>query len=114
MEMTILGILVFLMTCIVIYMCVNYHRHEKLLNDYEKNHNQVKFYVVRFKYNNFLYLYLGKPRRDTCKFYACNKGSIVSREDNFDNFANFGLNPKDFENLKFEDEPVEVFLNLEN
>ena len=28
-------------------------------------------------------------------------------------FFNFGLNTKNFENLKFEDEPVEVFLNLE-
>lgn len=71
--------------------------------------NKVHFYVVRYKYNNVLYLYLGKPRRDTCKFYACNKGSIVANEYNF---SHFGLNPKDFENLKFEDEPVEVFLNL--
>lgn len=111
MEMVILRILVFLMVCIVIYILVNYHRHEKLLNDYEKNHNQVKFYVVRFKYNNFLYLYLGKPRRDTCVFFVGDKGSIVAREDNF---TNFGLNPKDFENLKFEDEPVEVVLHLKN
>ena len=110
MEMVILRILVFLMVCAVIYMWINYHRHEKLLNDYEKNHNQVKFYVVRYKYNNVLYLYLGKPRRDTCKFYACNKGSIVANEYNF---SHFGLNPEDFENLRFEDEPVEVFLKLE-
>lgn len=111
MEMVILRILVFLMVCAVIYMLVNYHRHEKLLNDYEKNHNQVKFYVVRFKYNNFLYLYLGKPHRDDFSFYVGDKGSIVAREDNF---TNFGLNPKDFENLKFEDEPVEVVLHLKN
>ena len=73
--------------------------------------NNVHFYVVRFKYNNFLYLYLGKPHRDDFSFYVGDKGSIVAREDNF---TNFGLNPKDFENLKFEDEPVEVFLNLED
>lgn len=118
MEMTILGILVFLMACIVIYMCidyviytcVNYHRHKKWINDYVKN-NQVKFYVARDKCTNILYLYLGKPNRYDFSFYMGDKGSIVAREDNF---ANFGLNPKDFENLKFEDEPVEVFLNLEN
>ena len=75
----------------------------------KKSINNAHFYVVRFKYNNILYLYLGKPRRDTCKFYACDKGSIVAKEDNF---SHFGLNPEDFENLKFEDEPVEVFLNL--
>lgn len=77
----------------------------------ENHKNNVHFYVVRFKYNNFLYLYLGKPSRYTCVFSVGDKGSIVAREENF---TNFGLNSKDFENLKFEDEPVEVFLNLEN
>ena len=109
--MVILRILVFLMVCVVIYMWVNYHQHEKLLNDYEKNHNQVKFYVARDKYKKLLYLYLGKPHRDTCKFYACNKGCIIA--DKY-NFFRFGLNPDDFKNLKFEDEPVEVILNLED
>lgn len=29
-------------------------------------------------------------------------------------FQKFGLNPDDFNNLKWEDEPVEVFLNLKD
>ena len=29
-------------------------------------------------------------------------------------FKDFGLNPDDFKDLKWEDEPVEVFLNLED
>ena len=74
------------------------------------NRNNVHFYVARDKYNEHLYLYLGKPCRDTDRFHACDKGSIVEIEDFL---YNFGLNPKDFENLKFEDEPVEVFLSLE-
>lgn len=73
--------------------------------------NNVHFYVARDKFNNILYLYLGKPRRDTNRFHSNNKGCIVEREGFL---YNFGLNTKDFENLKFEDEPVEVFLNLEN
>ena len=29
-------------------------------------------------------------------------------------FSNYGLDVNDYANLKWEDEPVEVFLNLEN
>ena len=73
------------------------------------NRNNVHFYVARDKYDNVPCLYLGKPRRDTDRFHPCDKGCIVE-VGNY--FFNFELNPKDFENLKFEDEPVEVFLNL--
>lgn len=104
MEMTILGILVFLMTCIVIYMWINYYRHEKLLNDYEKNHNQVKFYVARDS-GGSLWLYMGKPIRFE-KFFARGRGEILLSSDSF---PKFGLNVHDFDNLKWEDEPVEVF-----
>ena len=31
-----------------------------------------------------------------------------------ENFSIYGLNPDDFKNLKWEDEPIEVFLNLED
>ena len=31
-----------------------------------------------------------------------------------ENYAAFGLNDKDYANLKWEDEPVEVFLNLDD
>ena len=108
--MTIIGVLAFLITCAAICLFIGYYRYTKLAHKLTMNCNNVHFYVVRYKYNNVLYLYLGNPRRDTCKFYACNKGSIVANEYNF---SHFGLNPKDFKNLKFEDEPVEVFLNLE-
>ena len=109
-QMNILLVLLLSLVFVLAFIIVPCYKCE--IRNLSKNpRNNVHFYVVRFKYNNVLYLYLGKPRRDTCKFYACDKGSIVAREDNF---ANFGLNPKDFENIKFEDEPVEVFLNLEN
>lgn len=83
----------------------------KIIKLFEKPKNNVHFYVARDKFNNLLYLYLGKPRRDTNRFHSNNKGCIVEREGFL---YNFGLNTKDFENLKFEDEPVEVFLNLGN
>lgn len=110
MEMVILRILVFLLACVVIYLWIKYHQHEKLLNDYEKNHNQVKFYVARDK-NGELFLYMGKPFRGIEKFHEYQNGCIITGDNNF---YNFDLNKNDFENLKFEDEPVEVFLNLEN
>ena len=87
-----------------------YELHLRKLNKKLKNKNNVHFYVARDRYNHILYLYLGKPRRDTDRFHSSNKGSIVEREGFL---YNFGLNIKDFENLKFSDEPVEVFLDLD-
>lgn len=72
--------------------------------------SQAHFYVARDKYNKLLYLYLGKPIKGIDRFHACHNGCIVSCVNSC--ISNFGLNPKDFENLKFEDEPVEVFLDL--
>ena len=77
----------------------------------KKLKNKVRFYVARDRSNNTLYIYLSKPRRDISKFYPSTNGSIIAIQDYF---YKFGLNEKDFDNLKFEDEPVEVFLNLEN
>lgn len=110
MEMAIIGILVFLITCATICLFIGYYRYTKLAHKLTMNCNNVHFYVARDKCTNILYLYLGKPRRDTDRFHACDNGAIVEMEGFL---YNFGLNPKDFENLKFEDEPVEVFLNLE-
>lgn len=77
----------------------------------KKPKNKVHFYVARDRSNNTLYIYLGKPRRDISKFYPSSNGSIIAIQDYF---YKFGLNEKDFDNLKFEDKPVEVFLNLED
>ena len=95
---------------IIAFIIVLYY--ERKVRNLSKNpKNNVHFYVARDEYSEHLYLYLGKPCRDTDRFHACDKGSIVEIEDFL---YNFGLNTKDFENLTFEDEPVEVFLNLEN
>lgn len=71
--------------------------------------SRAQFYVARDKYNNLLYLYFGKPIKGIDRFHACYNGCIVACTDHL---SDFGLSPKDFENLKFEDEPVEVFLEL--
>ena len=75
-----------------------------------KPKNKVHFYVARDK-NGKLWLYMGKPIRCDDAFIAdLSKGNTLTNI----NFRCFGLNKNDYTNLKFEDEPVEVFLNLEN
>ena len=95
---------------IIAFIIVLYYKRN-VRNLPSKTNNNVHFYVARDKYYNVLCLYLGKPLRGAGTFHPCDKGCIVV-VGNY--FSRFGLNPKDFENLKFEDEPVEVFLNLEN
>ena len=59
-----------------------------------------------------LYLYLGKPLRRYNEFIGdLTRGSIALTDYHFNKF---GLNKNDYAKLKWEDEPVEVFLNLED
>ena len=76
----------------------------------KKPKNNVHFYVARDK-NGELFLYMGKPNR-----YRSIFGSPLSSlfEMPCHLFNHFGLNKKDYANLKWEDEPVEVFLNMED
>ena len=71
--------------------------------------NNVHFYVARDK-DGGLYLYLGKPIRISDDFIQCNGGNVI---EGAKGFLNYGLNENDYANLKWEDEPVEVFLNME-
>lgn len=109
MEMTIIGILVFLIICAVICLSVGYYRYTKLAHKLAMNRNNVHFYVARDK-DTSLWLYLGKPARSEQKFMPTSCGRIIRYEKYF---SNYGLDVKDYANLKWEDEPVEVFLNLE-
>ena len=73
--------------------------------------NKVHFYVARDK-NGKLWLYMGKPFRRDDKFRASlsKGGSCLTHMD----FRFYGLDVQDYADLKWEDEPVEVFLNLED
>lgn len=75
-----------------------------------KPKNKVHFYVARDKYQDKLYVFLGKPVRGIEAWHSCVHGVLL-----FDvsYFKTYGLKLKDFQNLKWEDEPVEVSLNLE-
>ena len=72
--------------------------------------NKVHFYVARDKCGS-LFLYFDKPYREGDIFKAdISQLIFVTGSD----LSRFGLNEKDYANLKWEDEPVEVFLNMED
>ena len=74
--------------------------------------NKVHFYVARDK-NGPLWLYMGKPIRDRIIFIPCREKGVLYMGRNSE-LKKYGLNENDYEDLKWEDEPVEVFINLEN
>ena len=83
---------------------------DKVKSSFSKKRNRVKFYVARDK-NDELFLYMCKPFRGINKFHPYQNGCIITSDDDL---SNFGLNKDDYVNLKWEDEPVEVFLNMED
>lgn len=85
---------------------------DKVKSASSKKINRVKFYVARDK-NGLLYLYVGNPERAySCFLSHC--GACVCRLENEYDFKKFGLNTDYFKDLKWEDEPVEVFVNMED
>ena len=77
---------------------------------YSKKRNRVHFYVAR-DMDGGLYLYLGKPFRGDGEFYGNKDANAFTLTGNF---RRFGLNKNDYKNLHWKDEPVEVFVNMED
>ena len=80
----------------------------KIIKLFEKPKNNVHFYVAR-DMDNSLWLFLCKPKRSEQMFLSTSYGKIIKSEKYF---SNYGLDVNDYANLKWQDEPVEVFLNL--
>ena len=77
-----------------------------------KPRNKVHFYVARDKTRNLLWLYLGKPIRFKDDAWLPGKhGTVIDTESSFEIL---GLNKEDYNSIKWEDEPIEVFLNMED
>ena len=95
---------------ILVFIVFCYERKIRNLSIMSKN--KVHFFVARDK-DGKLWLYLGKPKR-RCYSFLNSNGAIGSFMANEYHFIDFGLSPDDFKDLEWEDEPVEVFLNLEN
>ena len=72
--------------------------------------NKVHFYVAR-DMDDKLWLYLGKPIRAESEFNSSEDKKVAALSPNL---KRFGLNKDDYANLKWENEPLEVFLNLED
>ena len=84
---------------------------DKVMSKFSKKVNRVHFYVARNK-DRKLFLYLGKPIRSATVFCGNIDEGVYIMTHNY--FENFGLNENDYKNLKWEDEPVEVFVNTED
>ena len=82
---------------------------DKVKSKFSKKINRVHFYVSR-DMDGRLYLYLGKPLRGISEFHGVAGKNIFVLTNNF---KSFGLKQDDFKDLKWEDEPVEVFVNME-
>lgn len=72
--------------------------------------NKVHFYVARDKNDN-LWIYLGKPIRGANMFQGNYDNSFILTKNNL---KSLGLNEKDYTDLKWEDDPVEVFITLKD
>lgn len=93
--------------------CVLYYVNKFQMNKWERDSkpiNKVHFYVARDKIGT-IWLYIGKPKRDKCSFCSTESSMAIISSTYF---SKCGLNANNYANLKWEDEPVEVFLNLED
>ena len=85
-------------------------RNQATRNDVQKQTNNVHFYVARDK-SDALWLYMGKPIRTSVGFLSSHYCRFLGIGEEF---SQYGLNMHDFDNLKWEDEPVEVYINFKD
>ena len=85
-------------------------RNQEPRNDVQKQTNNVHFYVAKDK-SGALWLYMGKPIRTTVGFLSSHYCRFLGIGEEF---SQYGLNMHDFDNLKWEDEPVEVYINFKD
>lgn len=77
-----------------------------------KPKNKVHFYVARDS-DGSLWLFIGKPFRKANEFNTSMPDCYI-RLSTPRIFKYFGLNKNDYANLKWEDEPLEVFVNMKD
>lgn len=82
---------------------------DKVMSKFSKKISRVKFYVARDK-DCSLWVYIGKPTRGSRMFYQNDRCRILGK---LTYLYMLGLDENDYDNIKWEDEPVEVFLNME-
>lgn len=105
-------LLIFLCFFILLFIIIFIIQSTKIRKLSAKPKNRVHFYVVK-DFSGELWLSLGMPLRINEHGYwesHCPSKIIASKAV----FAEYGLDPKDYTKLKWRDEPIEVFLNMEN
>lgn len=100
-------VIVFILGAISMFMTICIGYAAKL----EEPINRIHFYVARNKSDD-LWLYLGKPIRGNTRFYGNVDRRVVGLTCVC--LERFGLNENDYKDLKWEDEPIEVFVNMED
>ena len=83
---------------------------DKVKSKFSKKRNRVHFYVARDDKGR-LWLYISKPIRAALGFIPNINGRLLALEGEF---SKYGLDTNDYDNLKWKDEPVEVFVNMED
>ena len=83
---------------------------DKVKSKFSKKRNRVHFYVARDDKGR-LWLYISKPIRAALGFIPNINGRLLALEGEF---SKYGLDSNDYDNLKWEDDPVEVFVNMED
>ena len=104
----ILYFIMFILGAISMFMmiCIGYAaKQEELVN-------RAHFYVARDK-DGTIFLYIGKPYRTDTQFCGSTMDESVILLTGH-HFESFGLNENDYKDLKWEDEPLEVFVNMED
>ena len=72
--------------------------------------NNVHFYVARNK-SGMLWIYLNKPIRTGYEFTGDVRNGVFMLTSHLEYF---GLNDEDYKDIKWEDEPLEVFITLKD
>ena len=84
---------------------------DKVNGESHKKINRVHFYVARGMTGE-LWLYMCKPHRSVDEFETASNDCCFILTNT--QLWRFGLNENDYKDLKCGDEPVEVFLNMED
>ena len=107
-----MGILLALMGLIMLFIVIVFVFYCECIIRRTEHKNKVHFCVAR-DLDGSLWLFIGKPFRRANTFHTLMPYCWV-RLKNRDVFKYFGLNENDFDSLKWEDDPVEVFVNMED
>ena len=101
-------VIAFILGAIVMFVmfCIGYTAKQ------EEPVNKVHFYVARDK-DGTLRLYMGRPIRRDSAFVSCWKegGKCIGLDSDL---GMYGLNENDYKDLKWEDEPLELFVTMED